>query len=112
VVLGVWVEVTTAEATGTTKLLDVGTLSTDSGDADGFLDGVSCATAGMVKGTLLSSGQTVGALLRVDESGGGVLVPEPSVACGGKTVTYTASAANWAEFRGKICILYLDMSVA
>lgn len=112
VVLGVWLDISTAEATGGTKTLSVGTDSTDSGDADGFLAAVDCSSTGIVKGTLLSSGQTLGALLRVDESGAGVLVPEPSVACGSKLVTITAGSADWAEFAADICILYIDLSVA
>lgn len=87
--------------------VDVGTGGT-SNDPDGFLDGVSLATAGLVKGTLLSSGQTQGALLRVDESGGGVLVPEKSIAAAGDAVTFTCSAATTARF--SIIFLLLDLS--
>lgn len=51
VIRDVYVEVTTAESTGSTKTLDVGLLSSESGgDADAFLDGVSVATAGIVQG--------------------------------------------------------------
>lgn len=109
VVFGVYVDVTTAEATGTTKTIDVGTAVGESGDPDGWLDGVSVATLGLKKGTLLNSGQTLGALLRVDESGGGVLVPEPDVASGGKSIVFTASAADWAEFVGAIYVHYLEL---
>ncbi len=105
----IYVDVTTAESTGTDKTMDVGTLSSDSGDADGFLDGVSCASTGLVKGTLASGGQTLGALLRVDESGGGVLVPEPCIAPGSVSVTYTAKDTDWAEFRGAIYIPYIEI---
>lgn len=113
VVLDVFVEVTTVEATGTTKTLDVGILSSETGgDADGFLDGVSVAsTTGVKKGTLVSTGQTKGALLRADESGGGVLVPEFHVAGSitGKSISYTAGSNDFAEFRGHIWVLYLDL---
>lgn len=77
--------------------IDIGTQGT-SNDPDGFLDGVSLATAGLVKGTLLSSGQTRGLLLAVDESGGGVLVPEGCTSAGGDAVSYTASAGSTARF--------------
>ena len=83
VIEAVYVDVATQEATGTTKTVDIG-IST--GDEDGFLDGVSVASAGTIKGTLLSTGQTLGALLRVDESGSGGLVPEPYI-CSAATST-------------------------
>lgn len=110
-VLGVFVDVTTAEATGTTKTLDVGTAVGESGDPDGWLDGVSVAAEGVVKGTLLNTGQTLGALLRADEDGSGVLVPEHDVASGGKSVVYTAGSGDFAEFRGAIYVVYLELGV-
>lgn len=109
VVLGVWIDVTIAEATGATKTLDVGTAVGESGDPDGWLDGVSVATTGLKKGTLLNSGQTLGVLLRADEDGSGALVPEPDVASGGKSVVFTAGANDFAEFRGDIYIQYLEL---
>lgn len=61
-----YINVTTAEATATTKTLDVGLLSSESGgDADGFLDGVSVASAVPAIPTLVNGGNTLGALLRV-----------------------------------------------
>ncbi|MBU1711425.1 MAG: hypothetical protein KKE17_15610 [Proteobacteria bacterium] len=111
VVLDVFVDVTTAEVTGTTKLLDVGLDSGEAGgDANGFLTGIDCASLGLQKGTLLNSGQTLGALLAVDEGGTGELVPEPHVLNGtAVSVTYTASAADWAEFVGDIYVVYIEM---
>ena len=110
VVLGVWVDVTTAEATGATKTLDVGLLSSESGgDADGFLDGVSVAATGVVKGTLLNTGQTLGALLYVDEDGSATVVPEPHVTGDAVSVTYTAGSNDFAEFRGDIYIEYIEI---
>lgn len=50
VVLDVWVNVTTLEGTATTKTIDVGLLSSETGgDADGFLDGVSTGTPASLK---------------------------------------------------------------
>src|SRR6056297_1861115 len=46
IVHDVFLDVTTAEVTGTTKTINVGTDSTDSGDADGYLAGVSVSTTG------------------------------------------------------------------
>ncbi len=109
VVTNVIVQVTTAEATGGTKTIDVGTLSTDSGDADGFLDGVSVATKGLVKGTLASAGQTVGVLLRADEDGSGALVPEPCVAPGSRSVSWTPGSNDFAELAGYIYIFYTEI---
>jgi len=87
--------------------IDVGTLSTDSGDADGFLDGESCATAGFVQHNNYDAGaanNTVGALLvEADITGDvaagyysiptGYLVPS-----GGKVLTYTTSDHTVAGF--------------
>ena len=87
IVHDVYLNVITVDATET---VDVGTEGT-SNDPDGFLDGVSLATAGLVKGTLLNTGQTKGLLLAVDEDGAGALVPEPSIACGSDPVSYTCS---------------------
>ena len=76
--------------------IDVGTDSGDSGDADGFLDGVSTAALGVVPGTLADGAATLGVLLSTDESAGD-LVPEPHVS-GGKSITYTLlTAADTAE---------------
>ena len=59
----------------------------------------------MVKGTLLNSGQTLGALLRVDESGAGVLVPEGHVVTSASPLTYTLGEAA-TEIVGDICVVY------
>jgi hypothetical protein len=109
IVLGCFLDVDTAETTGTTKTIDVGMLSSESGgDADGFLDGVSTATAGAVKGTLASAGQTLGVLLSVDESGAGVLVPEGYLLDGvPNSVTYTLGSAH-TELVAYIVIVYID----
>ena len=109
VVKNVWLNVGTAEATGTTKTINVGTDSTDSGDADGYLTGVSVAGTGLVKGTLLNSGQTLGALLQVDEDGSGAVVPEIDIASGGKEITYTAGSADFAELVADIYIEYIEV---
>lgn len=82
-------------------IIDVGTYSAETGDADGFLDGESCATAGLVNHNLVDAtagNNTLGALLVesdiVDANttaltfsvGTGYLVP-----AGGKEVTYTTT---------------------
>jgi hypothetical protein len=105
-VLNVWLDVTTADASQT---LDVGTDGTGSNDPNGFLAAASVNATGIVKGTLASGGQTLGALLYVDESGGGVLVPEPDVSSGGESVTYTGSDTT-NTMRGSIYIMYIDLT--
>lgn len=93
-----YINVTTAETTATTKTLDVGLLSSESGgDADGFLDGVSVASAVPAIPTLASGGQTLGALLRADESGAGVLVPEPHST---ESVTAKSVSATFGDAGG------------
>ncbi|MDG4721158.1 hypothetical protein [Thalassospira aquimaris] len=71
--------------------IDVGTDSGDSGDADGFMDGVSVATLGLAKGTIATGGVTLGALLKAD-TGSGVMVPEGRVSAG-KAITYTLTGS-------------------
>ena len=110
VVKNVFVDVITAEATGTTKTIDVGTDSSDGGDADGYLAGISVVGTGLVKGTLLNSGQTLGALLTVDEDGSGALVQEIDIASGGKEITFTAGSANFDELVADIYIEYIEVA--
>lgn len=89
---GLGIDVLTIDAT---EDIDVGTLSSDSGDADGFMDGVSVGTAGFVKPTLLASGDTMGALLSVlDSANAGDDAPEGDHSMQGKTVTYTLSTGS------------------
>lgn len=90
--VGLGVDVLTLDAGQT---IDVGTLSSDSGDADGFMDGVSLAAAGFKKPTLLTSGDTFGALLSVQDSGNaGDDAPEGDISMQGKTITYTLDAST------------------
>lgn len=123
IVLDVFVNVTTAEATGTTKTLDVGLLSSESGgDADGFLDGVSVASTGIVRGAATYtngvnqnyiSARTLGVLLwdgldGTDEAGdAGTGNPTYHVVGTAKSVSYTAGSNDFAEFRGDIYIVYV-----
>jgi len=106
IVLDVFVDVTTADAAIT---LDVGTDGSGSDDPDGFLDGVSLATAGIVKGALADGGVTKGALLREDVTGATKYAPTPDVSSGGETVTYTIlTGADTAEF--DIYVVYIDLT--
>lgn len=86
------VNVTTLDDTET---IDVGTLSSDSGDADGFMDGVSVAVAGYIKPTLANAGITLGTKLFVqDSANAGDEAPEQDISQIGKEVTYTLSAGS------------------
>jgi|GEM_PF-4637020 len=98
-----YVVVATAEATGTTKTVDIGI---SGGDEDGILNGVSVAAIATVKGTLLSTGQTLGALMSVDEDGAGALVPEPYVCTAETTICYTLGSDDFAELGARVVIEY------
>lgn len=113
IVLDVFLNVKTPEATGATKTVDVGLKSGEAGgDTDGFLDGVSVAAGGIKKGTLASGGQTKGALLRADESGSGGLVPEPHVLNGtAKSVVYALGSNDFAELDAEIIVLVARPSI-
>jgi len=88
IVVDVFVNVKTA-ATAGTKTIDVGTLSSASGDADGYLDGVSVGTAGIVKGSLASA--TKGVLLKEVQTieSNSFYAPVPDTGSGGKKISYT-----------------------
>lgn len=58
------IDVTTAEATATTKTIDVGTATADSGDPDGFIDGASTAA----KAAILGAGAKIGTIMPVDDN--------------------------------------------
>lgn len=72
-----------------TETIDVGS----DADPNGFLALASIAVLGLVKGTLVSTGQTLGALLSADESGAGVLVPEGYLSTEDE-ITYTTTAGS------------------
>lgn len=130
VVHDTWVDSTTAEVTGGTKTLDIGTKAAEGGDADGWLDGVSVAATGLKKGAFVqttgslnnyvgaAATHTRGELLTelliagedVTSGGDGVAVPGFDVASGGKSVVYTSGSADWAEFRGAIYIEYSEVA--
>lgn len=123
VVLDVYLKVTAAEATGTTKTINVGLLSTESGgDADGFIAGLSVAATGyfrpsVVHTTHVVGTQTRGALLQETDAGTndddrGFYVENPHVAGSvtAKSVSVTVGSANFAEFEGSLFIRYIRLS--
>lgn len=126
VVLDVFVDVTTKEDTQATKTIDVGLKSTEvGGDADGFLDGVSVAAAGVIRGgpvftaggneTYLSD-TTRGALFRtVYEAGANVAgdvgtYHERFHVMNGtaKSLSYTLGGAM-TELVASIYVVYIDL---
>ncbi len=87
---GVAVDVVTVDATETILF---GTLSTASGDADGFATGLSIATAGYIGATLVNGAVTMGAKLFVqDSANAGDAVPQQNLTEIGHKVSYTLSA--------------------
>jgi hypothetical protein len=122
ILLDAYVDVTTAEATGTTKTLDVGLLSSESGgDADGFLDGVSVAATGLVQagGTFSTdhwASTTRGALLLekflagTNSTNEGVNVRKShlSTSVTAKSVSVTSGSA-FTEFAGALYLVYVEL---
>lgn len=125
VVLDVYLLVTTADAAQT---LDVGTSGSGSDDPDGFLDGVSVAATGVIKGAFAqttgssnnyvgaAATHTRGALLTelliagadVTNGGDGVAVAGHDVSSGGDNISYTGSDTT-NTMRGHIVVVYIDL---
>lgn len=127
VVFDVFVDITTLEATATTKTIDVGLLASESGgDADGFLDGASTAAAATVRGSAtatdgtnqnyFAAAPTLGVLLRTGSLGtdaageAAALLKTPHVLNGtAKSVSYTLGSAH-TEVVGNIYVVYADLA--
>lgn len=122
VVLKVFLKVTAAEATGTTKTIDVGLLSSESGgDADGFIVGLSVASTGtkVPTATIATnthvSATTSGELLfgfdaGADATNPGIAFPKEHPVGVAKSVSVTAGDTDWVEFEGSLFIQYLRLS--
>lgn len=86
--------IVTAADSGIT--FEAGTLSSESGgDADGYIDAVSVASAVLVKATIVNGANTMGALFEVqDSANAGDLTHEAHVVTGAaaKSLTYTLSS--------------------
>jgi hypothetical protein len=121
-VVDVIVNVTTAEATGTTKTIDIGTDGSGSNDPDGFAASLSVAALGWkrpeaavtVGGTeTYYSANTRGALLtRGFKVGGnaatntGIYSEKLDFTSGGEKLTWTAGSAQ-TEFAGELYVFYI-----
>lgn len=87
--------VTTAEATGGTKTLDVGTADGESGgDPDGFIDGQSVAATGVYR----------------DRSALLVAVTVDGYTATARSIVYTAGSDDWAEFEGYLVLDILALN--
>jgi hypothetical protein len=127
-IVDAWVKVIAAEATGTTKTIDVGLLSSESGgDADGFIDGVSVAATGLVKAefvatvgsneTFYAATPTVGALFRAGYIAGTDV--DGNFGLGAKkwhdTDSTTARSLTWSagsaqtEFKGILFVEFIEV---
>lgn len=126
VVLRAYVDIRTEEATATTKTIDVGLLSSESGgDADGILDGIVTSAAGCIhpavtvttgSNTKFFASTTYGILMSafqagsdVDQDEGLFVIREHlSSAVTAKSISYTLGSAH-TELVGSIVIVYLEM---
>lgn len=126
IVTNVWIDVTTAEATGGTKTMSVGLLASETGgDTNGFIASASVAATGIVQPTVTAttgsnevylSASTYGALLADFTAGTdvatdvGTFVGKRHILNGtARSVVYDADDSDWAEFRGDIYIEYIDL---
>jgi hypothetical protein len=104
----VYVNVTTAEATGTTKTVDIGLLASESGgNADGFIDGLSVATTGVIYPTLTTTA-TWGVLLLENglATSEKVVVPHDAGSVTAKSISWTPGSNDFAELAADIYIVY------
>lgn len=122
VLLDVFLDVEDEEATGTTKTIDVGLLSSESGgDANGFIAAFSVATAGRFRPSVVHSShvvgtQTRGALLQEVDAGAsdddrGFYVETPYVvgSAAARSVSVTAGDTDWEEFKGAVYFYYMRL---
>jgi len=102
------VDVTVIDA----ETIDVGTLASDSGDADAFIAGLSVDTAiGYKKATLANGAITLGTkLFVVDSANAGDEAPEQDISQIGKQVSYTLTTG--ADSAAGYIILPVQLPVA
>jgi hypothetical protein len=107
VILGVWVQIATAESTATTKTIDVGLLSSESGgDTDGLIDGLATSASGVKQPSIIAGAVTLGVLMHVDLNGA-VNTFEPHVVTTAKSLVYQLGSAH-TELDADIVVMYLD----
>jgi hypothetical protein len=104
------VNVRTAEATGGTKTLKVGTLSSQAGGAaDAFLNAISVSSTGVKVGVLANGAETLGTKLKETTSAGPAPVPYAQDAnAAALNISATAGSADWVEFRGEAYLFVIE----
>lgn len=119
----VFVYVHTAEATGATKTVDVGPLSSETGgDADGYLDGLDVSATGLIQaGATVTVGSnntylsvtTYGVLLEdfvagedTAAGGDGMVHKKAHANANGNTISWTPGSADFAELDAEIYVVY------
>jgi hypothetical protein len=122
IITNVWVDVTTQEATGGTKTVDIGI---SGGDEDGLLAGVSVAAAGIIKGApTITTGSnevyfastTKGALMASLTAGTdvatdvGTYYEFDDVTSGGATIAYTLGSDDFAELVANVIVEYIEIA--
>lgn len=123
----IFINVITAEATGGTKTIDVGLLSSESGgDADGFVDGISVAATGIVEaGATVTAGgtetyysaNTLGVLLSTFLAGANVATDVGTFekkkhltsSVTAKSISITPGSADFAELVVDVYIPYITL---
>lgn len=124
-VMDVFLDITTAEATGATKTIDIGTDGSGSNDPDGFADAISVAATGLVRpqATVTTgsnetyySANTRGVLLSdflvgTDVDGDfGVYREKPDGTSGGESITYTLGSNDYVELVANMIIVYMEIA--
>jgi hypothetical protein len=93
----VWINVLTAEATATTKTIDIGLNGGGApalNDPDGLADGLSTAATGLVQTVTASNATTLGKLFNdADQSGSSAPASLGGILAGGNKLTYTLGEA-------------------
>jgi hypothetical protein len=111
IVRDVFLNVNTKEDSASTKEVDVGTDGSGSDDPNGFLDGASVASAGVVKGTIEYNSVTLGDLLQVDTGDGTNPIREPDVTSSGDEITVTAGdGSGFDDVDFDIIIDYIELA--
>lgn len=125
IVLDVLINVTTKESTGGTKTVNVGTLSSAGGDADGYLAGASVGAAGIIRGKATittgdsesyfastTRGELLATLVAGTDTAGdvGTYYEFPDTTMGGKKISYTLGSADFAELVADIIVVYIELA--
>mgnify|MGYP001608873876 CR=1 FL=1 len=111
VIQRVYLDVNTQESTASAKTIDIGLLSSEtSGDADGFLDGVSTASAGIVQGStaISAAARTLGVLMLDGSTASSDLSRKDHIVRGANAVTLSSTVSELqTELVADIVVQYL-----